>query len=182
MASKFVTFTREEFETVLKQFCRQKVDDGRQGIRLSVDKNPHEELVYNISTGRGKVYIKIYSSISPKTGRSREYASDAIRFVLMDGQSDKPCLEKQSHVKRIDTWAKNVTKRLEDLYHQANVLDFCFCGSPKKEMKNSKTGEKFLGCVNWKNHQGKLTQNDQQARTTVFSAPRNWNRGPYMGD
>ena len=179
MATKFVTFTREQFEDVLKQFCRDKVDNGRTGVKLALDRNPHEELVYKISTGRGKTYIKIFSSISPVTGRSREYASDAIRFVLMDGQSDKPCLEKQAHVKRIDTWAKNVAKRLEDLYHQANLLDFCHCGSPKKEMKR-KDGGTFLGCVNWKNHQG--ISNEQEARTKVYTAPRNWNRGPYVGD
>lgn len=181
MASKFVTFTREEFEAVLKQFCREKTDAGRQGIRLGVDKNPHEELVYNIATGRGKVYIKVYSSISPVTGRSREYASDAIRFVLMDGQSDKPCLEKQPHAKRINTWGKNVAKRLEELFHESNLLDFCYCGSPKKEMKNRTTGETFLGCVNWRGHQGNMTQDDRDARKVV-SAPRNWNRGPYVGD
>ena len=149
----FVQFTKEDFERRLAASVRAIVDEwdvNQDGIRIQKEKpagRRDEELVYRIYTGKGQVYIKVFSSIDSHTGVSRDYASDAIRVALIDELSDKPVMAKQAHVKRIDTWGKNLTNRLFDTFDAAYGLPMCDCGSPKVE-RDGKNG-KFFGCLNY---------------------------------
>jgi hypothetical protein len=141
----FVTITKSEFESGLADALRASAHKfNLNNLKLHAAKRKgNQEVVYWIYTGHGSVWIKVFSSISPVTCVSDEIGADAIRFVLIDSITDRPVVEKQTHMKRIDTWRKNLTKRVEALICEQ-------CNSIKVE-RNGPSG-KFMGCLNFRNH------------------------------
>lgn len=155
MASNFTKFTKFEFESGLSVAVRTVVDKlNRQGVAIipQKPKGDASEFVYWVYTGVGSIYIKIFSSIPPQTGVSRDHGEDAVRFVLIDAHSKKALTQKMAHMQRITTWRKNLTQRIETLMKQAAGFPICEkCGAPKVERVNQ-NGSKFLGCVNYRVH------------------------------
>lgn len=148
---KFTTFTISEFEEGLKKALRAVVDrHNYQNVHLTKDKDATHEHSYKIYVGVGQVYIYINSSISLYNTVSDGYGEDAIRINLIDGLSGVAALPKQSHVKRLETWQKNLEKRVEELFRVSyNDLEWCRCGSPKREFTKRDRVTKFIACCGW---------------------------------
>lgn len=151
----FVTFSKQQFEQGLATALRTAVDKlGIPNARLLREKSHGgSEYTYLIYTGQANIWIKVFSSIDPRTDHSRDNGEDAVRFMLIDRTvPDQPValLHKQPYMQRIHTWKKNLVKRLHGLLDQALVLqtNLCTCGSAKVE----RTGQNgpFLGCANWR--------------------------------
>lgn len=157
MASNFTTFTRQEFEAALAASVRRIVDAGNlEGVKIAPEKikSRSSERVYYISTGHANVWIKIFSSIEPRSERSRDNGEDAVRFQLVDSTccpdvAPANLLEKQPYMKRITTWRLNLDSRLERLFAEAHQLPMCQCGSVKVERTKRGTDQKFWGCAHW---------------------------------
>jgi hypothetical protein len=160
MATKFVTFSKAEFEAALAKAVRKNVDRFEIDAttvrikRAQEGRGENEEYSYRIYVGVNKLYVKVNSSVSPRTDCSRDYASDAIRINLIDGGTqnhkgdDKAIIEKQAHVKRITTWATNVEKRITEMFERvADTVQPCECGAVKVQ-RDGKFGP-FFSCVNF---------------------------------
>lgn len=103
---------------------------------------------YQFDTKSGeRLAIVVYSSIDELTGLSRDSGSDAIRVVLMWKSSDGwKAIGSTGRVNRIDTWRKNLRKRLSGWKDMLEGK--CkSCGAPLTVRK----GEygKFLGCARY---------------------------------
>lgn len=147
---RFHSFTIQEFEEGLKKALRAVVDrHGYKDVRLQKDKEATSEHSYKIFVGLGHVHIYINSSIHLMNTRCDGIGEDAIRINLIDGLSGVAALPKQSHVKRLDTWQKNLEKRIDELFIQARALEWCVCGSPKREFKKRDKKTTFIACCGW---------------------------------
>jgi hypothetical protein len=148
--SKFASFTVDQFVDALKRGVRAVVDrHAYEGVRITHDRQSRGEHSYKVYVGLGQVYISINSSIALGQSVSRGCGEDAIRINLVDGISQTPVLPKQSYVKRIDTWDKNLEKRIESMMQTAHALEFCACGSPKREFVKKKDKTTFVACCGW---------------------------------
>jgi len=113
----------------------------------STDVKSAKERIYDypFSTKGGEdLMIRVYSSIDSRTRRSRESGEDAIRVVLMwkDG-SEWKAIGSSKRVHRIQTWRKNLKKRLSNWKDM--IEGRCGnCGAPLS-VRSGKHG-KFLGC------------------------------------
>lgn len=97
------------------------------------------------------IYIKIYSSIV--RGVSREVGSDAIRVIGWDPISNFPVMNSERRVNRTDGWRQNLVNRIEGVIQKMENVEKCkTCGGVLVERVNRTTKEKFLGCLNYKNH------------------------------
>ena len=108
------------------------------------------ELVYDYqftTKGGEKVAIVVYTSVDERSGVSRSSGSDAIRVALMweDG-GEWRAVGSSKRVNRIDTWRKNLQKRLsgwKDML-EGKCQD---CGAPLTVRKGNHG--KFLGCTRY---------------------------------
>lgn len=109
------------------------------------------ELVYDyrFDTKSGeKLGVVIYTSVDERTGVSRSSGKDAIRVALMwkNGRGDWTPIGSSKRVNRIQTWRKNLQKRLSawtDML-EGRCPD---CGAPLT-VRSGEYG-KFLGCVRY---------------------------------
>lgn len=169
----FVTFSKQEFEDALASGLRSAVDSLKiSNARLFRDKKRGgAEYTYLIYTGQANIWIKVFSSVDPRSNHSRDNGEDAVRFMLIDRTvPDQPValLHKQPYMQRIHTWKKNLSKRLHALLDQALVLqtDLCSCGSAKVEKKGQ--NGPFMGCANWRSlHGPKATFTPRENRNQI---------------
>ena len=116
----------------------------------SYDTDHAKEKIYDhpfVTKSGDDMLIRVYSSIDVRTGKSRESGNDAIRVVLMwkDGSEWRP-VGSSKRVHRIETWRKNLRKRLSNWRDM--VEGRCEeCGAPMK-VRSGQHG-KFLGCVRY---------------------------------
>lgn len=97
------------------------------------------------------VYVKVYSSIV--RGVSREVGSDAIRVIGWDPISNFPVTSSEGRVNRTEGWRQNLASRIEDVRQKMGIIDKCkICGGILVERENRSTHQKFMGCLNYKNH------------------------------
>ncbi len=97
------------------------------------------------------IYVKVYSSIV--RGVSREVGSDAIRVIGWDPISNFPVMNSERRVNRTEGWRQNLINRIEDARQKMENVEKCkTCGGVLVERVNRTTKEKFLGCLNYKNH------------------------------
>lgn len=105
---------------------------------------------YQFDTKSGeRLAIVVYSSIDERTGVSRDSGNDAIRVVLMWRDTEGfewKAIGSTKRVNRIDTWRKNLRKRLSNW---TDMLEGkCkACGAPLT-IRRGQHG-KFLGCVRY---------------------------------
>jgi hypothetical protein len=157
----FVIFTLEEFVQGLRHAVRAVVDKRNySGVHIIKDTQAQGEHAFKILTGCGQVYIHIESSIHYGAATSQTDHNDAIRINLIDGACGKAILPKQSHVKRIDTWEKNLAKHIEELIAYSGTVQWCECGSPYREFTR-KNKTKFMGCAAYFTDHHKATVNKQ---------------------
>lgn len=139
----YTEITQAEFEDLL----------NLQGYKWrKLDEPMAKEAVYLVDT-KG-INVKIFSSIV--SGMSREVGADAIRTVGWDPVSNFPVMSSERRVNRTEGWRQNLVSRIEDVRQKMQNTEKCKnCGAMMVERTNSKTKEKFMGCLNWKNHQKK---------------------------
>lgn len=139
----YTEITQAEFDDLL----------NLQGYKWKkLDEPMAKETVYLVET-KG-ISVKIFSSIV--SGMSREVGADAIRVIGWDPVSGFPVISSESRVYRTEGWRTHLVERIESA--KAKMIDNhrCkICGAMMVERVNSKTKEKFMGCLNWKNHQKK---------------------------
>lgn len=136
----YISFTKEQFESALKNI-----------ISFEEYKTPHNELVYSISTKLSTVKLIVYSSISKTSSKARKSGKDAIRLVLIDKVSDKPCGEKEGRINRVGESFDSIMERLKKrIYDIINEINLTLCPSCKSVMtlREGKFG-KFYGCLSY---------------------------------
>lgn len=108
-----------------------------------------KEVIYLVEIGG--IGVKIFSSIV--SGMSRGVGADAIRIMGLDPISGLPVMSSESRVYRTDNWRSNVVQRIDSVREKMKDIQKCqICGAMMVERTNSRTKEKFMGCLNWKNH------------------------------
>jgi hypothetical protein len=144
--------------------------------------------------GDSSYTLRVYTSVTPREGESREKGGDAIRVVLFhrhvkDGKADvpKPCGgERRCH--RVAGWRKNLGERLAK-WREEMVGPRCWkCRRPMVERDG--TRGKFWGCTGYApGQQGHCdaTMNvgqEQNPGCPECSRPmvkRNGQKGPFWG-
>lgn len=167
MARQFARFTKAQFELALDAIAIAVGGVASQEVTNSRS----EEFVYRISLAEGRAYARIFSSVSPVTGWSRDNGDDAIRVNLIRTATDRPMLPRQAYVQRIDTWARNLAGRVGDLARQASELlnkpapipagrepgaPCRECGGPTYKMASKFGPGTFDACPNFRAHPAKV--------------------------
>ncbi len=136
----YVEITSQEFEDIL----------NLQGYKWrKLDEPMAKENIYLIES-KG-IWIKVFSSIVGGVGRG--VGADAIRVVGWDPVSNLPIMASESRVYRTDNWSLNLIERIENVKQKMANSQICYiCGGTMVERINKQTQEKFMGCLNWKNH------------------------------
>lgn len=139
----YAEILQKEFEDVLT----------RNGYKWEIVADQYaKETIYLINFNGD--FIKIFSSL--ENGVSRAVGADAIRVVSWDPVSHLPVMSSESKVYRTDGWRENLVTRIEGVKAKMVGAEKCkTCGGILVERKNGKTGQTFMGCLNWKNHQKK---------------------------
>lgn len=85
--------------------------------------------------------VRIYSSVSKSTNKTRNVGTDAIRLIIIDPDTKRK-MRGDKRVNRIETWKNNLQKRLENW---TGIIEWCpQCGYPLVDRKG-KYGA-FVGC------------------------------------
>ena len=140
----YVEITQQEFEDVLnlKGYKWRKLDEPMA-----------KENVYLVEDLRG-FGIKIFSSIVGGVGRG--VGADAIRVVGWDPVSGLPISTSESSVYRTEGWRQHLIERIDNVKEKMIEVKKCqICGAIMVERVNRQTKEKFLGCLNYRNHLNK---------------------------
>ncbi len=107
------------------------------------------------------VFVKVYSSIVK--GVSREVGSDAIRVIGWDTVSNLPVMNSERRVNRTEGWRQNLVSRIEDVREKMHNVEKCkICGGILVERENRTTHQKFMGCLNYRNHSKKENKTENK--------------------
>lgn len=136
---RYTEITKNEFEQALSE----------TGLEFSrEDYNWAGEIIYEAKSDNGMFTLRVYSSISKHTGKSRENGSDAIRTVVLHTETGRPVL-KEKRTNRIKTWKKNLKKKIHTLSSKQEEIQMCDkCGSVMVIRENS-SGDEFYGCTSY---------------------------------
>lgn len=139
----YAEIKQKEFEDVLT----------KRGYKWEIVADQYaKETIYLINSNGD--FIKIFSSL--ENGVSRAVGADAIRVVAWDPVSHLPVMNSEAKVYRTDGWRENLVTRIEGVKAKMVGAEKCkICGGILVERKNGKTGQTFMGCLNWKNDQKK---------------------------
>ncbi|EGQ44151.1 MAG: topoisomerase DNA binding C4 zinc finger [Candidatus Nanosalina sp. J07AB43] len=133
---KYSDIIQEEFEQALSE---TDVDFERKDYPWS------GELIYEAKSEDDTFTLRVYSSLDKRTGEARSRGSDAIRTVVLHTDSGRPVL-KEKRTNRIQTWKKNLKKKINKLAKQQGNVKKCEeCGNTMVIRENS-NGEEFYGC------------------------------------
>lgn len=141
----YTEITEQEFEDVLnlKGYKWTRVQDSFA-----------KENVYLLESDG--ISIKVFSSIVG--GISRSVGADAIRTVGWDPVSNLPVTASEARVYRTEGWRESLVTRIESVKEKMRGVQKCrLCGGIMVERVNRSTKETFLGCLNYKNHQKKVS-------------------------
>lgn len=136
----YTEITQEEFEDILnlKGYKWKQVTDQFA-----------KENIYLIESDG--ISIKVYSSLVG--GISRGVGADAIRTIGWDSVSNLPVSTSEARVYRTEGWRENLIARIEGVKEKMKGVQKCkICGGVMVERVNRATKEKFMGCLNYKNH------------------------------
>jgi len=142
MSGTYTEITEREMDEVLVQ------DLGFRKAATFGEDAKEKVYDYQFDTKSGeRLAIVVYSSIDERTGVSRDSGNDAIRVVLMWRNTkgfEWKAIGSTKRVNRIDTWRKNLRKRLSnwtDMFEGKCKS----CGAPLT-VRRGQYG-KFLGCT-----------------------------------
>lgn len=138
----YTEIRQKEFEEILSS----------RGYKWEIVPNKFaKETIYMVGNGGNDVSVLVYSSLVG--GVSREVGADAIRVVGWDPVSNLPVMKSEARVNRTEGWRENLIKRIEDVREKMKDVQKCtICGGILVERENKTTHDKFMGCLNWKNH------------------------------
>jgi hypothetical protein len=165
--STFYAVSRDEMNEFL--FAQQFKLLNDPTAPIPIEFATTKELVYGrrISPKDRRMTLRVFSSIW-LSGEARDKGSDAIRVCITwldrqpydewralpeDERGDVPVMPvirgvgSTAHVKRIDTWRKNLRERI--LNFDSLLGPVCKCGRPTVERENKTTGKMFWGCVGY---------------------------------
>jgi hypothetical protein len=135
----YTEITKNEFEQTLSETSLQFTRE---------DYSWAGEIIYEADSDNGMFTLRVYSSISKHTGKSRENGSDAIRTVVLHTQTGRPVL-KEKRTNRIKTWKKNLKQKINTLSDKQSDIQICDeCGSVMVIRENS-SGDEFYGCSSY---------------------------------
>lgn len=138
--SRYKQFDRNEFEECLEKASVEFEE---------VDYDWTKELVYEAYSENKTFTIRVYSSLDKRSGKARDKGSDAIRLVLVHTETGRP-LAKQKRTNRIQTYCKNLLKKIENVVGDKQHITLCGeCSSPMVIRENSDSGDKFYGCTSY---------------------------------
>lgn len=144
MSDRYVEIDKEYFETlVIKEM----------GFEVIPMPNTFEVVYTRKIDDNYSMYI--YSSIDKATGITRNCGDDAIRIVIgyRDENNNIKLTSFLKRVYRTKSALPNTLTKSRELWKEFKHAPRCNkCGNLLVERRNSKTNEKFMGCVNWKNH------------------------------
>ncbi len=103
----------------MKRYCPITIEEMRN--HLKSDKGWVEEqnrlgeavFTYSLKKTNGSIVIRVYSSINPQVGVSREAGEDAIRVCAVNTLNDRGFI-KSARVYRTKNWRDNLQKRVVD--------------------------------------------------------------------
>lgn len=136
----YVEIAQREFETLLTE----------KGYKWKISPEAFsKEIVYLIECDG--VHVKVFSSLVG--GISRDVGSDAVRVVCWDPISNLPVMSSEARVNRTEGWRTHLVERIEGIKQKMKGMEICnVCGGMKVERDNRTTHEKFMGCLNYRNH------------------------------
>jgi ssDNA-binding Zn-finger/Zn-ribbon topoisomerase 1 len=171
MAARFCNITESEMDAFMKE---------RNFRRMTIPGTI--ELVYGkiVNIGEKRLSLRVYSAINP-TGESRAKGKDAIRVQLYYMYNEKPCpIGKSQKCLRVENWKANLSKAIDK--HAENFEICPRCGHPMVERENTRTKEKFWGCVTYRqtkcNGKPVVASNNENTRSVV-AASKPTSRSPY---
>lgn len=153
----YTAITQEEFEDVLnlKGYKWSKIQDSFA-----------KENVYLIESDG--ISVKVYSSIVD--GISRGAGADAIRTVGWDPISNLPVMASEARVYRTEGWRENLVARIEGVKDKMREVQKCkICGSIMVERENRANRQKFMGCLNYKNHHNIVNRKEPFVKQPIVS-------------
>jgi len=134
----YTRFSRQEFEEVL--------DDTGLFFKPACYEWS-KEYIYESQSEDGRFSIRVYSTVDKRTDKSRDKGSDAIRVTVIENEVERPVV-KEKRVNRIQTWPKNLKKRINKIKDSKDDLVYCNnCGSVMVIRENQSSGNKFWGCT-----------------------------------
>lgn len=146
--TSFITLTKEQFENNLpKDF---------ENITNTTNAKEH---VYQCSSKKENVGIRIYSSIDINTNETREKGTDAIRIVLWDLLNNRP-LKKSKRIHRTEgktTIAERIEKRINEFMicaESTEIIDFKYT---EFVLSNFRTKDFALSLYNQVRDRGSLS-------------------------
>jgi hypothetical protein len=87
----------------------------------------------------GELYIRVYSSIDPRSGIARDTGEDSIRLVLFNRQ-DKPLCKLGHYVTRVPGWQRRLRAKARELWGIARRLPRCTKGH-KAQLCKCRSGQ-----------------------------------------
>jgi hypothetical protein len=105
MAATYVEVTLEDMERFLKRAYR--VFRPKQGTGRG-------EVYYDLNVSDEKIFIRVWTSIRPRSGSGAGVGQDAIR-VTMITKGGKPLVKRQKIVKRTKNWRSAIQDRVDTL-------------------------------------------------------------------
>lgn len=109
--SGYMLYKREEFENQLRESANAYgLNFGDFSEKMGTHK--FEERVYEMTTKNPNVRILIYSSLDPRTDKSREVGGDAVRVNFYCSYKGELKYKKYKKHQRIETLFKNLHKTI----------------------------------------------------------------------
>jgi hypothetical protein len=105
MAATFTEVTLEDMDRFLRRaynVYRPKKGESRG------------EVYYDLNVSKGNIFIRVWTSVRPRSGMGADKGTDAIR-VTMVTKGGKPLVPKGTIVKRTQNWRTSLQSRIDDL-------------------------------------------------------------------
>lgn len=137
--SRYVSIDASEMEAVMR-------DMGFDAL----PQRPGAEIVYARTIGNRPVELRIFSSVVPGHGVSRDAGEDAIRVVLHSTKTDRPIPVSFSRVYRTKNALTTLRERAREAWGYAKDHTCDRCHGVMVEKTNRTTGKRFWSCADWK--------------------------------
>lgn len=137
--SEFVTISIKDFEAFLMSYSSK--------APTVFEQQNVNEVIYEISTEKPTINIRIYSSIDKFANSSRFIGEDAIRCVLVDFISQKP-IDKAKRTHRMTNWRERLKEKLDELKQEVKKIEICKSCNSAMVLREGTKGQ-FYGCLSY---------------------------------
>jgi hypothetical protein len=110
---------------------------------------PGAEIVYARAVGNRPVQLRVYSSVTPGNGVSRDVGEDAIRIALHSTLTDRPVGMRFARVYRTKNALGTLKDRAREAWTYARDNACLKCNGVLVERTVKNTGKTFMGCCNY---------------------------------